>query len=463
MLGASFEWSAANPYSAYPFTEKQPDGLNALIVDFYLRHNQPEQGLLHLSLFDPSGYLSLSWSTGVALCALTPADNFHSFDFGEYTVYQWQRSATLPAGFTSEDYVVRLTVNSAQRPNFPQSSPGSYPLLPTHGVLLASLVNPQVKRVRRIGLAFAGQSTLYASTEKPTVLVGGYNTAFTLQPTDTVAPAGGRAGPRRVTLDVAPGLGLGAFSNCEKATTTPKTINSIAPDDQGNLQLEGTDCVWVERPVVTTALPIYPNTNYAITAARQAFLQLHQDCGPCCECTDYGDAYAAIERLWKRAQAASVRVNTALAEYKVLNEQVAELQCDVAQGALGLRLKLLARPGYTLAIMVLLTNNTATDFGLTTLTLDLAPTGFHYLRGSGRLDADALHDAPADPVIRGSQLLIALPGIASASFARYSCNVYYASATPSTVATVSAQAAGGSHTSSGVSHITLTPPLARGV
>jgi len=389
-----FEWLSSNVLTAYPFEERQPDGVHELFVDAYIEHNKyrTKDQRIRLTEFDPgngssssSGSSSsgagtaravLRYEDGTLLAAMSNAtDTFKESVFGEYTIYEWSRhtlQAAAPnvtfnpptAGFTDEDISVKLVVFTAHLANF------SYPLYPQEGYLIASLVNPRVSGVRRMFVRLPdltiGPTTyqFYEALGEKVIIKAGTNIALGQL---TAQQAGLAEAARRksvVSVSVEPGAGEGYYISCDPATNAGiRTINKVPPNKLGSLRLEGMECLWVETLMasIISQTGVYPNTDY-LGVLQDGLLALHNNCSACCDCADYKDAYEAISRLWARARAVALELEAARVRYNQLVVQVRDL-CATNIGPRGSSnvkalLTVRSHPDYRVSVSIMLVNGT---------------------------------------------------------------------------------------------------------
>ena len=429
MSGAAFEWLSYNTQTAYPFDERQADGIHKLFVDAYVIHGKErdKDQRLRISRFDPAGELKLTFEDGAVLTDLTAVDGFATSTFGRFTIYEWRRSSTIGVGFTDEDVVARLVVLTAEIGSF------GYPLLPPAGYLLSSLVNPRIARVRRVATA-SGDLTQACCvgggfTKDRIVLEAGNNLKISLvQPLEAaglgIVEMDQTRVPVTVKFDAEGGLGTGRYITCSSVTPPIRRINSVGPDTHGNLQLEGRECLWVERDVIELSTPIgRPGIDH-YASVKAALLRLHQDCLACCDCTDYGAAYQKLSEVWHDALSVAARIEMVRQQYNALVEVIKLIKSQKETG-LGVRIQTVARPDFHLAVSAIVYNSSEYNLGLTLVRFTLPEAGWEYTAGSGLLDAENLHNVNINPAISGSYLSITLPSLRATKWAIYSFEVRY--------------------------------------
>jgi len=462
MTGAVFDWLTSNTKIDYPFDDRQPDGTHRLFVDAYVQHNNAEkEQRLRIATFDPAGALVLKFEDGTTLTSLTAGDNFISTVFGSFTVYAWRKSTTIGAGFTSEDLTARLAVLTAELGMF------GFPLSPVQGFLLSSLVNPRIPRIRRLAVAIAGQACCTGGgfTGNDIILEEGNN----IQIRRIEGSAAGGLGivdvdvtrvPEVLEISAIAGAGSGRFIDCDVTIPPLKRINAIGPDTRGDFKLEGRDCVWTERKVDTEAPAIRPNTDYLATVLEN-LLQLHQNCDACCQCAEYGSAYEKLSEIWARARDVADRVERVRQQYNILAATVNAIK-PIRETGLGVRLQVVSRPDFHLAVSALCHNDGAQSLGLTRLRFSLSDDAhFEYIPRSGIFDAETFRNFQLDPLMAGGNLIVDVPSLRGAQYATYSFEVRYKNTLANRKGRViyaAVQATSGYYNTSDVKSIALTGP-----
>ena len=473
-MGAIFEWYQANQDSAYPFKERQPDNLHLLFNDAVVYHNLERTRSYDLrihaySLVYPRA-IDLRFSDGTALAYLAEDGSGVSFQtivFGEYTIFEWRRSTVNGQGYTDEDVVARVVIITARIPDFP----GSFSFI--DGALVPSLVNPRIKRVRRLFVKRALTGEIDLVTHDKVYLEAGNNAEFVLSETPTDEPV---RTPTVVTVNAAPGLGAGVVYRCNE-TEGIKTINSIRPDSRGDYKLTGSLCSWFERPMKTPGPPVRPHTDITLVpdSARWPYaaptevgpgLIMHQDCEACCACDDYVNAYRSMLTVWERAQAVALRIQQLQETYNQL--------CTTVNAGLGKipvsvngNLTVVARPDFQLACGFLVYNNSEANLGTTELMIDLdqASSSIEYTPKSGYLDFGALTNFQVDPlrsvVGAGTRFKVVIAGLRVGAFVRFTLNLRFnalLAARAVTIVTVQAEATGAWGSATDLQRMQLSPP-----
>ena len=153
-------------------------------------------------------------------------------------------------------------------------------------------------------------------------LTAGCGVEFSLGRTGLTVPSPGgtAATPGATTLTLTAGNGLGEpFVPTSDPTLYVTTLGGQAPDTNGAFVLGALDCLRVVQPVVGgvggAPATLLPNT-----------LQLSNDCGPCCGCSDYRRVAKAIARrgakLADLCAATQAALATAYAQYQAVAAQV---------------------------------------------------------------------------------------------------------------------------------------------
>jgi len=118
-------------------------------------------------------------------------------------------------------------------------------------------------------------AVLSTAEKEPIELVEGYNMKLTFS--DEIVE--GNRVKHQVTFDAESGNGMGIYPGCQPRPLVITKINDIAPTAAGDFYMAATDCYWIRRPITLTG----SNTGEAIPA----MLQLGNDCGPCCQCSQF--------------------------------------------------------------------------------------------------------------------------------------------------------------------------------
>ena len=463
------EWYSSNHMNSYPFDTRLVGDVHKLFVDAYVVHNKntDKKQRVRMTLFNPgTGQLQLRFEDTTILANFTYADNFQSVFFGEYIIYRWWHATTLPSGLTDDDIYVCLVVPQDELMNF------MYPLTPSDAYIMASLINPRMGRVRRIAVdsnpGYAITPSDFVTSDSVT-LEAGNNIATSVQaanpavgldivPEDTVRV------PTVVVIDADPGAGTGRYSTCNTTTPPLKLINTTGPDVLGNFEFQGQDCTWIERMLTGSPVlpPTHQNTDY-LTTALDFSIELHQDCLACCDCSDYGDVYSNLSKIWTRARTAAARIEVARKQYIALNAQLRQIKIDTETG-LNAIVRTLVRPDFHLAVGGQIYNNSKDDLGSVTIVFELDQPFALYTAKSGFVDAENMHQVQVDPIIVGLTYTVILPKLSSRAFARYTFEVRFAEGLTDrqkALVNVTLTATSGAHTASDVLSSQLQGPLVK--
>lgn len=432
MSQAVFDFYASNEFIEYPFAERQSDGLHELFVDAYLVHNVSNQGRVRIASFNPAGTAELRFEDGSLLVSLTAGDGFISKSFGAYDLYEWRRSSTIAKGFTGLFLVFRTVIVHRSLARF------VFPVVSFTSFLNPARVNPQLQRVRSYAVAVPGEECCQDTPgRKSLILEAGFNAL--IEPAE--APAGEELvetavsprNPTRIAFNFDAGSGRGTFPVCEDPTAEIKTIKSMGPDDNGEFKLSSKDCTWDETRLVGGTLPpIHPNTDYlaSIMGALDAvFVQLHQGCRACCDCSDYSRAYQLMASIYARAKAVRDKMQDVAAQYgtaksKWLSKKV---QKEVGRKA---NIRVMARPDFYVDLAFTIANNqTDNVLSATRLAIALSPGSSptpEYVEGTGYVEAENMHGVRLDPYNAGGGVFSAqLPEIKPGQYAVYRMSVRY--------------------------------------
>ncbi len=153
-------------------------------------------------------------------------------------------------------------------------------------------------------------------------LQSGFNFRIDHDPVPTVAPIANEAQPQAADLfsklrfNVIPGAGKGRYSDCaETVPSTPyiQSINGMLPDAKGNLNISGSECYRVERPIHFTSVP--PDSNPRQGTITPGELELTGDCGTCTDCDDFYNAYVKLRQVYVRLKAVRDRSEALARQY----------------------------------------------------------------------------------------------------------------------------------------------------
>lgn len=163
--------------------------------------------------------------------------------------------------------------------------------------------------------------------------VNGHNTELDIGQSATILeniPTLGPASLRRNTnvgFRVVPGAGKGQFglcaaAPCEDDSSTgvcPEgedikidicdeadgekitTLNGVAPNKTGNINLNARDCLFVRKPA--TYIDNKPHNTYTVNGQEiRPVMHIGGDCGPCCACDDYAETAKYLTKVAEKYQ-----------------------------------------------------------------------------------------------------------------------------------------------------------------
>lgn len=85
------------------------------------------------------------------------------------------------------------------------------------------------------------------------------------------------------------------------------TLNGVAPNKQGNINLNATDCLFVRKPA--TYIDNKPRNTYTVNGQEiRPVIHIGGDCGPCCACEDYVETARYLTKVSERYQTIGDRV-----------------------------------------------------------------------------------------------------------------------------------------------------------
>lgn len=409
---AELDFYRSNTSVSYPFENSTSD-IKSYFVDAYVNYCQNDMvsdKRVKLTYFDVNAtpkrvILAFEDNTILAdLSGSSPTGHpvaFKSSTFGDYTIYEWRKISTIGDGFTGDEIIIRFVILTAVE------SSQYFPLEPTNTFLISSLVNPHMKRVRKLGVKQPDLDCCTGLGEGFCVLEAGNNIKLSINKSDQAVGLGlpqtqKVRTPSKILVDVIPGAGSGKKQICLGDDLPILTINNIPPSKQGNFKLYGQDCIWLERPIES----IVPSDNHRIdyeARALLATLKFHADCKACCDCDDYGRAYAELSSLWDRALAASKRIEDARKKYNKLLALLKDIRAKTCLGTsedkVQVYLDVITRPDYHYAVGMAIRNNTDQTFNSVRLTITIdAPNSITYTERSGFLSTPDINYRQVDPV-----------------------------------------------------------------
>lgn len=394
-----FEFLAEKQQVSYPFEDLEDEGLKKLFVDAFTVFSGPNIALdkrVKLVHFDPTGVkrVRLEFEDATLLADVTDGVDDVVLSvraLGEYTLYEWSKVAPLTTWFTGLELLVRFVVHTET------SVATVYPLVLTDAIMLSTLVNPRPKHVRKIAVRQPGEDcctfdALPAFAEGFIRFDAGPNMELNRVAQSVPISLGlEEDSPVRtrepIVFEVVPGKG-NPVSDCPEEELVIRTIHGAGADDFGNFNLAGNDCLWLERPLDGGGfVPVHPNTDYEANVVPNT-LKIHDNCKPCCDCSDYGAAYQALSDMWEKAKLVAAKI----AQLKAKYEELRQLWLDSSvcnQGPLRVRVRAFARPDFMLAVSGVVVNRSQFDVAGVTMTFSVVPSGT-YLTGSGQLERDNL-------------------------------------------------------------------------
>ncbi len=398
-----FDWLSSNSKTAYPFTERQTDGTHGLFVDASVYHTnlRAKKEPVYLSIFDStpgSERVQLRFSDSALLLDLSTLNaSFRKTVFGAYTIFEWSLSLMddsspdivfnpVDTGFTVVDQSVKLVVLTSALTLFATN-------LTLTAYLIPSLVNAMAKGVRRLFVRLPDLVTptltrFFEVLGNKVIFRSGLNTQLSVATRSTEEAAVPRS-KKKIVVDVEPGSGQGYFVSCDPSQQPGiRTINKVPPNALGNVALTGQDCLWVETLIddVISEESSFENTDY-IALLRAGTLGLHNDCGACCDCTDYSNAYENIRSAWNSAKGIATRVEALRTDYNDLVDVVDDIASGPAvKGERGqIVVQAVVTANYQLSATVTFENTT--DFWLRGNIFKITTTGvpgFKPTPGSGQ-------------------------------------------------------------------------------
>ena len=330
----------------YPFLNKvsDPSGLENLVVDFYLLHENDSVypallNYLHVDVSGSSYNIKIRDTDYTMLFDSTTGSVISKYSsYGRWSVIEWIKGTE----------VCRITLVTDRISDF------SFPLSPAGARLTDSTFYRRPLRVNKL------VTPLWDFTDE-IQLSSGYNAEVAL----SGQTKGGRIAlpeipfedtdevrdPTKVEFTAETGAGLGVYKEpCSGVTQPLITINGQSTVD-GDMRIIPKDCYWIERP------SLYSGGNALVV---DHALKLHNDCGPCCDCEDYVKTYLALQGLWNRAKNMS---NTLQALRTTYNRLRAEWMAQKATREIGLKavVKIIPKPGFGLLVMGMATNSQPCD------------------------------------------------------------------------------------------------------
>ena len=285
----------------YPFINPLSD-VAGLLADLYLSVDaMSPDGTL------PSGGNQLtfpwivSWLHGlgtvsIALSSVHPVDllivssNNHTvFDstVATYSTLAFGPNMTIPQWQTATA-VCRIVTDNAQ-PADGETYTYSNDINPVDGRLDIRTCHLETRRIRRL---YIGGGDTDATNIK---LMGGYNTALS-----SVVTAGTILPDTQITIAMAPGDGLGTYTDCVSVNNGIQKINGVTPDAGGNFSIGGQSCVNVFQPTTVTATSPRLTLPATLLDSTAPNLVIRDDCAACCSCGDFVTAADKIVSVYNQ-------------------------------------------------------------------------------------------------------------------------------------------------------------------
>jgi sugar lactone lactonase YvrE len=335
--------------TVYPFIWPSDD-LGNLIGDLYLAINAagytPPFSIKQLLNFNQN-------ATSRYEVVIVDANNTVVFDTTaslpeQFKQYAWTDKRRIIEYADANGQVLRLVVYTVQE------SPIAWDevIEPTDGRLDPRTIELIPANVAQLAVRTEDGTIVELPPGTNVVLQNGYNTVLATEAFDV---NGGVAGVV-LTVNADQGSGLGRYPGCE-STIYLQTINKVGPDDKGNIRIKFAgpgaskqNCYWLERPVSDVSdndeVSVAPNT-----------LKLHNNCGPCCKCSDMLNVYQAIRRLYNKYKRLGRRAEVVRDTLRRIHDRWKEnAQC---RSATALRAALMPLNNCKMAFGVGLCNNLA--------------------------------------------------------------------------------------------------------
>ncbi len=278
--------------TVYPFIWPS-DNLGNLIGDLYLAINDdnyaPPFSIKRLSNFNQD-------STSRYEVLVVDANDTVVFDTllslpEQFKQYAWTDKRRIIEYADENGQILRIVIYTVQE------SPVAWDAIiePTDGRLDPRTIELIPRHVTQLVVRDEDGTLVELPAGTNVAIQGGYNVEIASEQFDTDGSVAGV----ELTVSADPGSGLGRYPGCE-ATVYLQTINKVGPDDKGNIRIRFAgpgsskqNCYWLERPVAdigdNAEVSVEPNT-----------LKLHNNCGPCCKCSDMLNVYQAIRRLYNK-------------------------------------------------------------------------------------------------------------------------------------------------------------------
>jgi len=412
------EWLTSNKGIAYPFTTKFNDDFHSMIVDAYISHKYPAPSVSEVGNYRVKitaltlaakplndGSSSSSSPAGVNSIRLefldpsildssptgssSSSSAVHFFEGVADSVGAWGGQGTVSNPYVwqvirwaNENVTVQLLVDYKKIQDYSGTPPADAIFQDT--VVLREAGKVDRLKIRNVEDENTPVSQLPTVTGKVAfregfnmeIGEGSGQTEYIIDVTDNTVDIRPAA---VINMGAIPGAGLGRKVDCSQGRAI-LTLNGQGPSKNGHILFGAGGNCSIERQVDTTASP---------EALRQYLLQLRQMGSPCCTCDNYVVLYNQLSREYVLAKKVAAKLKTIRDIYDGLREIVAQEKEERERGV-RLQLELQSRPGFLLAVMLQLTN----DSELTTpapITINLNFTGsaggVEVVRGSGMLSS----------------------------------------------------------------------------
>jgi hypothetical protein len=307
MWQSDFQWASSNKFIAYPFVEDSlyaqdsavVKAIKHLFTDIYVRYPGSGYQNVYLEQLLVSADTSSSPSTYPIRIKLVLQDSSVLLDtvavelvpevyaFGPWTVFVWNQEQLLVSCTVRTEDLTEAEFNFT-----------SLQIQPSCISCVQSLIGIKVNDV-----LLTGDITLEPHYSMTGAIKGSNLTL-------TCTPGGGDGFPPREDCDCFP------EGSSDSPLTYIKAINNCRPASNGNLSLQGDDCLSVR-------IPLDPSSDLLSHDLRAHSLRVVGDCSACCTCEDYVDKYNTIRAVWERIYALRARVQTLIDNFNTLKEQLA--------------------------------------------------------------------------------------------------------------------------------------------
>jgi hypothetical protein len=381
-MASAFEWLESTSRISYPFEDGLDDGLKGIIVDGYVACSRDLKNCrIRLSLFDSiARRVMLTYADGTTLFDLQAPTycTYSEYDFGTiHRVHEWRSLED-----TDDDVIIRFT-------SIKDALTGLEPIAPADAWLLRSLVDQRASVIRRLGMKLPDLPCCTGGgiEEGYFILRAGYNLSMSV-----ASVTAGSRDRTVIAIDAVPGEGADRYPGCGLAEAGLRSIGDQEPDEFGNLDLSGDNCVWIERPLETPGYSPPPGSKVDYEAiVENNTIKLHDDCKACCDCEDYGAAYQALRDTWLQLVAASKSVEITRKRY---NEMVAAVNLDYCSKGFVAMIRCMERPDYMASVVVVIANRSEYPLIGVNIQMSADPDYGSYLPGSGLIEVSQPGNQP---------------------------------------------------------------------